>query len=129
MRDMKRARSIAQAGPTASRLVTLFALLALFLQSFAVQTHIHRFAPPTRAGIEQSVQAPVQAPLNTQDPLDQAGCRLCQEIAHFGIFVGPTAAIFSLVPAVTGLSFFLLSATVSATAPPFSWQSRAPPLN
>jgi disulfide bond formation protein DsbB len=127
MRGMKHAHSIAEARSTASRFVTLFALLALFLQSFALQTHIHRLAPAQPAGIEQGVQAPAQAPLKAQDPLDQAGCRLCQEIAHSGFFVGPDAASFSMVPAVAAASFFLVSLAVAATAPPFDWQSRGPP--
>ena len=127
MRRMKCARNIAEARPTASRFVTLFALLALVLQSFALQTHIHRFAPAQPAGIEQSVQAPAQAPLKAQDPLDQSGCRLCQEIAHSGFFVGPAAADFSMVTAVAAASVFLVWLAVAATAPPFDWQSRAPP--
>jgi hypothetical protein len=129
MHVMKRARSIARNGHSASRLVTLFALLALFLQSFALQTHIHRLASPQPAAIEQAFQAPPLAPLKSQDPLDQGGCRLCQEIAHSGLLAGPAVASFSIVPAVTAVSFFLESFGVAATAPPFAWQSRAPPRN
>ena len=106
--------------------MTAFALLAFFLQSLAVQTHIH--APLQTAG-GQAVAAPGragQAPLKTQDPIDQ--CRLCQELVHAGIFVAPVcrlrrspdltfaAAVSPPCPAFT---------PSSATA--FAWQSRAPP--
>jgi len=111
----------------ARRAVTLFALLALFLQSFALQTHIHRMAPLRPASSAQAMKVPVQAPLKGQDPLDQAGCRLCQEFAHSGAFIGPAT-----VSLWTGLVFVMAAlvitpAAIAAAAPPFAWQSRAPP--
>jgi hypothetical protein len=111
----------------ARRIVTLFALLALFLQSFALQTHIHRVMPQPAAGSAQAANMPAPTPLKGQDPLDQAGCRLCQEFAHSGAFVGPAA-----LNLWTGLVFVMAAivvppAAIAVAAPPFAWQSRAPP--
>jgi hypothetical protein len=124
---MKRALCISKTGPTASRFVTLFALLALFLQSFALQTHIHRLATAEPSSAEHSFRAPAQTPLKSQDPLDQSGCRLCQEITQSGFFVNPTATGFSVIPTVVTASVLIAALLADATAPPFAWRSRAPP--
>src|SRR3569833_2083757 len=112
MRPMtRRARAIARPAPAARRWLTLAAILAFFLQSLGVQTHIHgtdSVAPVVKA---VSVQAPAPAPLKSQDQIDQ--CRLCQELVHAGNFITPSvltvpasallalAAIFALLPPAT----------------------------
>ena len=108
--------------------VTILALLAFFLQSLVVQTHVHPSPAQTSAQITNksaALQQPGQVPLKTQDPLDQ--CRLCQELVHAGTFVTPptTAILFSL-SFVTAI-FAALPDFASASAKPFAWQSRAPP--
>ena len=106
------------------RWVTAFALLAFFLQGLAVQSHIH--APLQTVAANQVSQAsPLKAPLKAQDPIDQ--CRLCQEVAHAGIFVAPSAsaALISLTYAAAQSSALPGHAPSSARA--FAWQSRAPP--
>ena len=113
-------------GPTATRKwMAVFALLAFFFQSLAVQTHIH----PQSTSAAQTVSVDIgqkSAPLKSQDPVDQ--CRLCQEMVHAGNFVTPpvAAALASLnfVPAV--FATLVLPKNPSATA--FIWQSRAPPV-
>src|ERR1700744_6606853 len=67
------------------RWVTLFALLAFFIQGLAVQTHIHEQAPGAKT---TALPAPVKAPLKSQDPVDQ--CRLCQVLLHSGLVITPS---------------------------------------
>jgi hypothetical protein len=106
------------------RWVTAFALLAFFLQGLAVQSHIH--APlQTVAASEISQASPVKAPLKSQDPIDQ--CRLCQEVAHAGIFVAPSASAALISLTYAAAVFAALPAFVGASARAFGWQSRAPP--
>lgn len=109
------------------RWVTAFALLAFFLQGLAVQTHIHVPLQPVAAqNLEtKTASLPEQVPLKAQDPIDQ--CRLCQEVAHAGIFLAPSASAV-LVSLSFALAVFAARpdfAPRSATG--FGWQSRAPP--
>ena len=109
----------------AKRWVTVFALLAFFLQGLAVQTHIHQLIRPVAAPIAANTGTLPAAPLQSQDPLDQ--CRLCQELIHAGTFVTPPAAIvlfsLSFVTAIFAAPLVLSG----PSARPFAWQSRAPP--
>jgi hypothetical protein len=106
----------------AKRWVTIVALLAFFLQSLVVQTHIHQPVQPFQT---VAAHLPGPAPLKGPDPIDQ--CRLCQELVHAGAFVTPSAS--------TGLTSMAIAATVFSAAPnalvsltrAFAWQSRAPP--
>src|SRR4051812_29467212 len=81
--------------------VTVLTVLAFFLQSLAVQTHIHTSLPQSVAKAAAQ-QTPAPTPLKNQDPIDQ--CRLCQELIHAGSFVTPSAAVslasFNFVVAV-----------------------------
>jgi hypothetical protein len=110
--------------PAARKWVAILSLLAFFLQSLAVQTHIHASLPQSvvKAAAQQT---PAPAPLKNQDPIDQ--CRLCQELIHAGSFVTPSAAVslasFNFVVAVLAA----LVAPVHRSATAFAWQSRAPP--
>ena len=111
-----------------ARLVALFALLAFFFQSLAVQTHIHHPARPGSA-ITQAANIPAPAPLRSQDPDDPANCRLCQELAHAGAYLipapAPLPAFFTIIAAAPAL----LAASIWMAMPGFAWQSRAPPLH
>ena len=118
------AASFALKQPAARRFLTLFALLAFFLQGFAVQTHLHQYADPATALVAVDN---IPAPSKTIDPVDLGSCRLCQELVHAGVFVAPASfSLFTSLSFVTaGLaprSFF-----ADAVAPAFGWQSRAPP--
>ncbi len=114
-------RALAKPAPH-HRWVTVFALLAFFIQGFAVQTHIHEQAPVARTA---ALPVPAKAPLKSQDPVDQ--CRLCQELVHAGSFITPsTAATPAGLTYITAI-FAVLAAPTSASATAFAWQSRAPP--
>lgn len=107
--------------------MTLLALLAIFLQSFAVQTHIHNAALLHQSGAVQAANTPAPSPLKLQDPLDQGGCRLCQEFAHSGLFVGPAIASLSAGLVFIMAVFIIEPLACVRAAHPLAWQSRAPP--
>jgi hypothetical protein len=105
------------------RWVTLFALLAFFLQGLAVQTHIHDRTPVARMAI--ALPAPAKAPPKSQDPVDQ--CRLCQEFMHAGVFITPSTTALSVDLNYVAAVFAAQSGAIAAPATTFAWQSRAPP--
>src|SRR5690554_3653329 len=104
------------------RFITLFALLAFFLQGFAVQSHLHQSLKPASSIVAVS---DLPAPLKKSDPTDQNHCRLCHELAQAGAFVAPTVsalpAPLNSVAAVLGT----LPALAGAFTPAFAWHSRA----
>ena len=114
-------RAVSKPAPH-QRWVTLFALLAFFLQGLVVQTHIHELTPVAKTTTQP---APVKLPFKSQDPLDQ--CRLCQELVHAGTFITPSAATSPVSLSFVVASFSLLLAIETAPATAFAWQSRAPP--
>ena len=112
------------AGPGAARKwVALLVLLAFFLQSLAIQTHIHASFQADAKVVSQ--HAPGSQPLKGQDPVDQ--CRLCQELVHAGHYVAPSTAIAIAGPAFALLAFVSRAARPNRLAPAFAWRSRAPP--
>jgi ABC-type phosphate/phosphonate transport system permease subunit len=108
----------------AKRWVTVLALLAFFLQSLVVQTHIHQ---PQNLAVKSAVAKASHLPAlpKTPDPIDQ--CRFCQELVHAGVFVTPalTTVTTSLIFVTAVFAAPLAFAGASARA--FAWQSRAPP--
>lgn len=116
----------ARQAPAARRWVTLLIVIAFFLQSLAVQTHIHPQATgPAAAARVSHISLPASD--NSPIPFEQSGCRLCQEMAHFGAVITPFGSSL-----LVSLSFI----AVAFTGPPlcgallasaFAWKSRAPP--
>jgi len=96
--------------------VTLFALLAFTLQSYAMQVHVHG------ARI-----AALQKPEGTQKPSDTAHCPICQEILHFGHYVTPSAS--TILPGLLVVPFAASFAERIGgnSLPSRGWNSRAPP--
>jgi hypothetical protein len=121
------ARAISTKPATASRLVTLFALLAFVLQGFAVQTHIHPDSQIPAGHEAQIGNIPASAPFSAQDPLDQGSCRLCQELLHSGVFLTPAPAVFLTAATFVILTFAAPTPAHIERATSFAWQSRAPP--
>ena len=115
-------RAVSKPAPY-QRWVTLLALLAFFIQGFAVQTHIHEQVPVAKK--VGALPTPIKAPLKNQDPVDQ--CRLCQELVHAGTFITPSAAATPAGMTYIAAVFAVLAAPTSASATAFAWQSRAPP--
>jgi hypothetical protein len=128
--------------PLAPRLLmVLIGLLALALQSFVVQTHIH--AARTSSGIQTAAIANavkgaaasvVAASVNTlaardKYPIneDPSNCPLCQEIAHSGQFV-QSAAVLAALPASVTVHFIpWAEAAIHSFTATHIWRSRAPP--
>lgn len=118
------AASLVLKQPAARRYVTLFALLAFFLQSFAVQSHIHPLdKPATAAAAVNNIPAPVKK----IDPVDIGSCRLCQELIHAGAFVAPAATAVPASQSAAAIVFTALPLLAGLLTPAFAWQSRAPP--
>ena len=121
---MRRSVSPVQKSPASRRLVTLLALLTFFIQSFALQTHVHS-TPLPPASVATAAHTPAPAPLQNRDPIDQ--CRLCQELVHSGVFVSPSVTV---IAASLNIAAAVFAAAPSFAADPvraFGWQSRAPP--
>ena len=129
---MARLAAIAPKTSVFKRWVTAVALLAFFLQGLVVQSHVHAplqsLAAQTLAAqtLEtKSASLPEPTPLKAQDPIDQ--CRLCQEMAHAGIFVAPSASAAAISLALALAVFTAPSDPAPRAATAFGWQSRAPP--
>jgi hypothetical protein len=108
------------------RTATLFAaLLAVFLQAFVVQTHIH-VAPvaPINLGFERSVDASSDAHVSLAND-DQRFCAVCQALAAGGAATLPTAA--SLISSDAVGEQAILAIAAAPRAHTHSWRSRAPP--
>jgi len=116
-------------------------ILAIALQSFVVQTHIHNPQAAAVLGLAQlpssdaAAGVPKSSPDNgTTTPRgkfssgdDTSNCRLCQELFHAGRFIAPSSAVL-VVPLI--LSVWLIVFGHSAPIPSagaYIWRSRAPP--
>ena len=96
--------------------VTLFALLAFTLQSYAMQVHVHG------ASIAASQKLD-----GTQKPNDTAHCPICQEILHFGHYVTPSAGTWSLTLLVVPFVAPFAERIGGNSLLTRGWNSRAPP--
>jgi len=127
----------------------MLGLLALAVQSFVVQTHIHI---PQAAGRSQSVSLITLAAAAVTDRIvavstgavsdssssavprdkypineDPSNCPLCQEISHSGQFV-QSAALVAALPFSINVHFIVFDeALPSFFAVSHIWQGRAPP--
>ena len=123
-------------------LVALFGLLAVALQSFVVQTHIHVQQPVFRtqavglitlaaasiAGADLAsgqTGAPVDNyPINR----DPANCPLCKELTHSGQYVS-SASVLATLPFPVTVNFIVFREIApSRFAASHTWRGRAPPL-
>jgi hypothetical protein len=123
-------------------MVGLLGLLAVALQSFVVQTHIHVQQPAVRAhalglitlaaaSVADSEVASGQAgapvdnyPINR----DPANCPLCKELTHSGQYVS-SASVLATLPFPATVNFIVfreIAPTLFAAS--HTWRGRAPPL-
>jgi hypothetical protein len=108
---------------------TLAALLAVFLQAFVVQTHIHASGLFQQPAIERTADA--AAPDDAAHAIaaldHQQGCIICQALAANGGAALPDAA---QVAASTNASYETAALEIrrAPRAVTHSWQSRAPPI-
>jgi len=124
MRRRHHPNSRAGARPWATRLA---ALLAIFLQAFILQTHVHAFAPVGVGNYARAAEhvSPPVLELASHQELQAAACALCQAQSG-GRALAPTAQAIGVeragafVQPAPGARHVALAAS-------HSWQSRAPP--
>ena len=112
-------------GP-ARRFVVFVAALALALQSYIAQTHVHD-ALRSFDGTAKITDA--RSPAQNQSPFDHrsADCPLCQAVIHGGVFITP-ATLFLNLPFLWVETFRpAFTAPDASIASAHDWQSRAPP--
>lgn len=119
----RRPARLVRKAPASQRLITLFALLAFFIQSFALQTHVH--PAPLRAAAATTAHTPAHTPLKNLDPVDQ--CRLCQELVHSGVFISPSVTVIAASLNIAAAVFVAAPSFAAEPVRAFSWRSRAPP--
>jgi hypothetical protein len=108
---------------------TLAALLAVFLQAFVVQTHIHTSGLLTQPAYERVADDSASGDgAHATAALDhQQGCVICQALAANGGAALPDAAF---VAATTNAAYETAALEIrrAPRAVTHSWQSRAPPI-
>jgi hypothetical protein len=112
-------------------LVICVALLALAIQLFVIQTHVHG---PSFRDARDSVTASGTAPAGiTHSPDrfppkdDPADCPLCQAFAHSGGYVLSTHIIAFLTSSACGATWVDFAALPPGLHVPHFWFGRAPP--
>jgi hypothetical protein len=121
-------------------MVGLLGLLAVALQSFVVQTHIHVQQPGvhtqalglvTLAAASVSDSASSQAGVPTDNyPInrDPANCPLCKELTHSGQYVSSASVLTTLPFPVTVNLIVFREIAPTLFAASHTWRGRAPPL-
>ena len=123
-------------------LVAFLGLLAVALQSFVVQTHIHIQQPVAKTQALKlvtlaagSVAHTEQAATQTKAPVDKyplnrdpANCPLCKELTHSGVYVS-SASVLATLPFPATVNFIVFREIApSRFAASHTWRGRAPPL-
>lgn len=138
-----RARARVASGLRASHaLIALLGFLAVALQSFVVQTHVHlpqaavHVQPVSfitllaaSAGVADVALDGTSIPA---DPYpvnrDPANCPLCKELTHSGQYVSSASVLATLPFAVTVNFIVFREIAPSRFAASHTWRGRAPPL-
>jgi hypothetical protein len=123
-------------------LVAFFGLLAVALQSFVVQTHIHVQQPTAQTQAVKLVTLAAASVANTEHgatqakapvdkyPLnrDPANCPLCKELTHSGVYVS-NASVLATLPFPATVNFIVFREIApSRFAASHTWRGRAPPV-
>ena len=105
--------------------VTFAALLAVFLQAFIVQTHIHvPAAMQFASGYEQSPAHPHDVSAHATASDQKIMCTLCQVLSNSSTLLASPAILLAAAQsnAANGIALALAPRALS-----HFWQSRAPP--
>jgi hypothetical protein len=105
--------------------LALVALLAVFLQAFVVQTHVHTPVAPLSIAFEQPAAAHDDAAHVTAPSEHQLICAMCQALAASGTAMLPGAMVALVATQTNAIAVLALSLAPRITS--YSWQSRAPP--
>jgi hypothetical protein len=108
----------------ARRMVVFLAVLALALQSYITQTHIHD-AGFGGAGKITTTQSSIPGKTPVHD--SQADCPFCQAMIHAGVFAAPAAPLLNLPITLVQTVALVLAPRAVSSAVTHDWQSRAPP--
>ena len=103
----------------------LLAMLAVFLQAFVVQTHVHAPVAPLSIAFEQPAAAHDDAAHVTAPSEHQLICAICQALAASAMAILPGAAVALVADQTNAIAVVALSLAPRITS--YSWQSRAPP--
>ena len=127
-RKPARSTALAPRETTARVIISMLAMLAFGLQSYITQTHIH-LKPDTFTSYSK-----LDHQSGKEDPRDKfpangdpANCPICQEIAHTGQFVTPSAAVLLLPTAAISIVALATEIIVVPLRASHTWRSRAPP--
>lgn len=129
MTGKRRSAHRSPAGRNGARtLFTLAALLAVFLQAFAVQTHVHAYGFASAPVVAQASDNGEASDDTAHASLahEQTLCVICQALASSGRALVPEVPAIALVASATSQ----LAAIEIRDAPraiAHAWQSRAPP--
>lgn len=104
---------------------TLAALLAVFLQAFVIEPHVHT-ANPMVAAIAAS-SAHQETHQHASLPHEQTACLVCQALAANGGALLQASATFT-APSVFAAEATPQALHVAPRAAAHSWRSRAPPI-
>ena len=100
-------------------------LLALMIQGYVVQTHVHQAAGLQL--IDLNTPDSPKAPQG-EDPLgdDSANCPFCQEMMQVGNFILPVAPILS-PPILVNSDIVTFPEMIPVSGESHSWRGRGPP--
>jgi hypothetical protein len=139
--ERRRFRASARFG-VAQLLMVVLGFVALALQSFVVQTHIHIPQASIRAQsasfitlIAGSAGVSDVGPGQSNTPSDQypisrdpANCPLCKELTHSGQYVS-SASVLATLPFPVTVNFIVFKEIApSRFAASHNWRGRAPPI-
>lgn len=107
--------------------VMLAALVAVMIQAFVIQTHIHQTAPFMATAFERVADHDEPGHTHLTATHEQAGCITCIAFASAGVSLAPDA--FTLIASLNATTE---AATLAIRQAPraisYSWRSRAPPI-
>jgi hypothetical protein len=105
----------------------LAALVAVFIQAFVIQTHIHETAPFRATAFERAADHEAPGHTHVSATHKQAGCITCIAFASAGVSLATDA--FTLIASLNATT---AAATLAIRQAPraisYSWRSRAPPI-
>ncbi|MBL8546636.1 MAG: hypothetical protein JNL81_09225 [Hyphomonadaceae bacterium] len=104
----------------------LTALLAVFLQAFVVQTHVHVSGTTYAAGYTQQIGDAHDLSVDASAGGDhQVSCVICQAMSTAGTAMLPGAAI--IAASLQSSADAIIALALAPRVHSHSWRSRAPP--
>ena len=104
-----------------------FMLLALVVQGYATQTHLHRQDGSTVSAALKADGSPKHDNFPVND--DPANCPACQQISHAGQYVAPAWLLPFLVLDAASTIEITTAVLLHYDAVSHSWRGRGPPLH